>query len=509
MAGQQATLTFGGDAQALQRAAKQAVEATTGVADSAADGAKKMSDASGESKSLGDKLGNLGAFAGGVTDAMDQFGGSLQSVIDFSRRGEQQALELARAQQAVKQASKDERQAVEDYQQAQEDVNQSVIDGRQAIRNYHQALTDAKRGVVDVESAQIAAEEALLDVTDAQNDLTKAIRENGEGSMEAKRAAIDLKKAQLDGKTAAVDLEDAQGAIAQANIDATQAQQEQRQATRDGVAASLNMEQAMIDQKNATLDMKEALRDANPTGWDKAAKELAAYSGVASSAIGTIGIIVMAITSLTSVTWSWSAAVAIATAPVTLIIIAVLALTAAVVYIATQTTWFQDVWHWAWSNIKEAASSALNWVKNTASSVTDFLTAIPRRVGDAFAAVANFITAPFRAAFNAVSDAWNNTVGRLSWSVPDWIPGIGGNSVSAPRLPKFHSGGRVPGAPGSEMLAILQAGETVLPASGGGAPVQVVIRSDGTHAGELLLALFQSAIEVRGGNVQTVAGGAW
>lgn len=41
-------------------------------------------------------------------------------------------------------------------------------------------------------------------------------------------------------------------------------------------------------------------------------------------------------------------------------------------------------------------------------------------------------------------------------------------------IPQFHSGGVMPGAPGSEGLALLQAGETILPpGAGGGAPVVI------------------------------------
>lgn len=88
--------------------------------------------------------------------------------------------------------------------------------------------------------------------------------------------------------------------------------------------------------------------------------------------------------------------------------------------------------------------------------------------------VASGIAGAFRTAFNFIADAWNSTVGRLSWSVPGWIPGIGGAHVSAPRIPRFHTGGVVPGAPGSEMLAVLQAGERVIPAGRSGGATTVV-----------------------------------
>lgn len=137
----------------------------------------------------------------------------------------------------------------------------------------------------------------------------------------------------------------------------------------------------------------------------------------------------------------------------------------------------------------------------------DFFRDLPGRIVGALSTIADGISRPFRAAFNAVSQAWNNTVGRLSWSVPGWVPGIGGSSVSAPRLPYFHQGGVVPGPPGSELLAVLQAGERVIPANQAGAPTVIEIRSGGSRLDDLLVELLADAVSRRGGNVQAVLGG--
>jgi hypothetical protein len=159
--------------------------------------------------------------------------------------------------------------------------------------------------------------------------------------------------------------------------------------------------------------------------------------------------------------------------------------------------WFRDVLWGKW--IKGAWDAILN----KAVSVQTWLRGMPGRLRAAFAVVALAISAPFRAAFNRISDAWNNTVGRLSWTVPSWVPDLGGNSIGAPQLPKFHSGGVVPGAAGSEMLAILQAGETVTPAGGSGEMVHVTVRLDS----DVLIEALTRGVRRRGGNVQLVLGG--
>jgi phage-related protein len=160
-------------------------------------------------------------------------------------------------------------------------------------------------------------------------------------------------------------------------------------------------------------------------------------------------------------TWAavqWVLNAALTANPIGIIIVGIGLLVAAIVWIATKTTWFQTAWKYAWGGIKSVAMGVWNWLKD-----------LPGRIGSVFVKVAEFISRPFRAAFNMVANAWNNTVGRLRFTVPNWVPGIGGNTIAAPTLPtfKFHSGGRVPGVPGQEVMAVLQAGERVVPNGGG------------------------------------------
>jgi hypothetical protein len=50
-----------------------------------------------------------------------------------------------------------------------------------------------------------------------------------------------------------------------------------------------------------------------------------------------------------------------------------------------------------------------------------------------------------RSAFNFVADIWNNTVGKLSFRVPSWVPVIGGKGFDVPDIPRFAGGGTVYG----------------------------------------------------------------
>jgi len=187
----------------------------------------------------------------------------------------------------------------------------------------------------------------------------------------------------------------------------------------------------------------------------------------------------------------WLLNIALNANPIGLVVLAIAILIGIIVLIAKKTTWFQDIWRVTWT-----------FVKKIAGNVWDWLTKLPARLGAAFSKVAGFITAPFRAAFNFVADAWNNTIGSLSWSVPSWVPMIGGSSISVPKLPHFHQGGVVPGRPGAEVLGVLKAGETVIPAGGGGGTI--TIRSGGGRLNDAIVEIIANAVRQSGPGVINV-----
>ncbi|CAB4138689.1 hypothetical protein UFOVP335_7 [uncultured Caudovirales phage] len=45
--------------------------------------------------------------------------------------------------------------------------------------------------------------------------------------------------------------------------------------------------------------------------------------------------------------------------------------------------------------------------------------------------------------FNGIASAWNNTVGKLSFKVPSWVPGFGGKGFEVPNIPMLADGGIV------------------------------------------------------------------
>jgi hypothetical protein len=68
--------------------------------------------------------------------------------------------------------------------------------------------------------------------------------------------------------------------------------------------------------------------------------------------------------------------------------------------------------------------------------------------------------------FNGIASAWNNTVGKISFKAPSWVPGFGGKGFSVPNIPMLAQGGIVT----SPTLAMIgEAGpEAVVPLSRAG-----------------------------------------
>lgn len=434
-------LTFAGDSSQLQK--------ETATASTSAD---KMADSVQQSSSrMGKAWAGTHTSAEFLAEGISNLGSGIQAVTDLSRDSEIRADRLARANNDVAQAAAD--------------VQQAMQDSAQALLDWSQAGRDTAQAAIDVEQAQLDAEAA-------QQDYNAAVKEFGPKSLEARQALIDQKQANED--------------LAQAQMDAKQAELDQQQALLDTT-------QSTIDAKSATIDLNETRREAvPPSGLQEWTEKLSGIAPVALTAMGAIQLmstssaasaVASGAASAASGVWTgvqWLLNAAFWASPITWIVAGIIALIAVIVLIATKTTWFQDIWRVVWGGIKTAAKAVADWfsgpfagffvrtwdaIVDKAKMVQDYFRSIPERIKAALSGVADAVSWPFRTGFNMVSTAWNNTVGKLSWTIPSWVPIVGGNTISAPKLPKFHEGiDRVPGVPGQEMLAILEAGERVIPA---------------------------------------------
>lgn len=105
----------------------------------------------------------------------------------------------------------------------------------------------------------------------------------------------------------------------------------------------------------------------------------------------------------------------------------------------------KEVFTAVWNKImwvKDKIVDAFNTVKDAIKTVIDKFISIKDKIGDAFSTIGDAIKAPFKTAFNWIADGWNKTLGKLSFTIPDWIPGIGGKKFDMPDMPKLYKGVR-------------------------------------------------------------------
>lgn len=333
------------------------------------------------------------------------------------------------------------------------------VDVMQATEDMAQATRDAKQASLDSEQAAIDLTQARLDEKTALQEYNAAVKEHGKGSDEARQAQIDLKQAGLDVK----------------------------QATEDSAQATRDAAQANIDAKTAQVDLNDAMHEANPPQLQEWADKLGLITPLLTAVVGVTSLV-------TAAQWAWNAATL--ASPVTWIVLGIVALVAVIALLVWKWDWVKEKGMAAWRGITSAGEKAWKWLGKAAGWI-----------GDAFSKIGGSISRPFIAGFNKISDAWNSTVGSLSWTVPGWIPGIGGNSISVPDLPRFHTGGKVPGAPGTEVPIMAMAGETVsLPGRDTGGDTRVIVYLDS----DVLIDAIARGVTRRGGrgggNVQLVLG---
>jgi hypothetical protein len=275
-------------------------------------------------------------------------------------------------------------------------------------------------------------------------------------------------------------------------------------------------------------------------GWTKAGLAAAA-SAVKFVAIKTAQLAIRTATML------WAAAqavlnVALSANPIGLIIIAVVALAAGIVLLWKKSDTFRrivtgafnavwgavkDVFGWTkrnWPLLLGILTGPIGWavlaitknwdkIKAGGVKVWDWIKSLPGKISGAFSKIATIISAPYKAGFNLIAKFWNNTVGRLHFTVPPWVPGLGGKGFSFPQLPYLAKGGHITGAGmamvgerGPEVVH-LPAGATVSPLSRAGGGGEVKVTFDFRGADQEMHKLLRKLVRVEGqGDVQVAFG---
>ena len=114
-----------------------------------------------------------------------------------------------------------------------------------------------------------------------------------------------------------------------------------------------------------------------------------------------------------------------------------------------------------WNGLTDGITSARNWVEGKINEVVMFAIGLPGRISNSFSGMWDGIKDAFRGALNWIIDKWNDFGFKFPTIDVPLIGKVGGWSFDTPNIPRFHTGGVVPGTPGREVGAMLMPGETV------------------------------------------------
>jgi hypothetical protein len=148
--------------------------------------------------------------------------------------------------------------------------------------------------------------------------------------------------------------------------------------------------------------------------------------------------------------------------PITLIVIGIAALVAGLVIAYKKFEGFRNL-----------VDSVFSFIKTAVSGGFDF-----------FKGYLDFVLGIYKGIFNGVAKIWNNTVGKLSFKVPSWVPSLGGKGFDVPDIPMLAEGGIVT----SPTLAMIgeRGPEAVVPLDryrgGGGGDIYVTVQGGDPNA---------------------------
>jgi uncharacterized protein YoxC len=190
--------------------------------------------------------------------------------------------------------------------------------------------------------------------------------------------------------------------------------------------------------------------------------------------------------------------ISLLTSPITWIILGIIALIAIIVLMITH-----------WNTVKAVIGDVGRFIKQIWGDIWGFLSGIFAKIGNAVSSVWDGLGNGLKAALNAVIGVLNHGIDAINALIHgiNWLPGV--NIHDIPHIPRLHTGGIVPGSAGREMLAVLQAGEQVIPAGGGrggggGMTLQVSASADSAVATMFQSLVRQNKIQLVDSNGQRV-----
>jgi hypothetical protein len=299
------------------------------------------------------------------------------------------------------------------------------------------SLTKAQEGAALAMDIAAATGKPLSAVTDA---MAKAYGGNTKALAKLDPKLKDLIKGGLDAEGAMSVLADTFGGAASTKANTAEGQFQRLKVSLDETKETIGA---------ALLPIIEKVLPFLTQMGNWASENTAVFLTVA----GVIGGIAAAIVLVNGAMTAWTAATTAFTAvqtafnavmamnPIVLIVVGIGLLVAALVIAYKKFDGFRAVVDSVFKFIKGAVTGSIDVIKGYFSTLLGF----------------------YKGIFNGIASLWNNTVGKLSFKVPSWVPGFGGKGFEVPNIPMLANGGIVTGP---TLAMIGEAGpEAVIPLS--------------------------------------------
>lgn len=167
-------------------------------------------------------------------------------------------------------------------------------------------------------------------------------------------------------------------------------------------------------------------------------------NGVVSAFTGVQQTLMGVTKTATGVQWLWN--VALTANPIGIVVAAIAALVAGLVLFFTKTETGRKIWETTWGFIKTSVSTVWDVVKGTFDKVMTFITGLPDKIKNVGTFMWDGLKLGLKTVLNWISNAWNGFASAFSFTIPDWVPVVGGKKWELPHMPTFAGGGPISGA---------------------------------------------------------------
>ncbi|MEC4838178.1 phage tail protein [Mycobacteroides chelonae] len=181
--------------------------------------------------------------------------------------------------------------------------------------------------------------------------------------------------------------------------------------------------------------------------------------------------------------------------PIGLIVVAVGALVAGIIYAYQHSERFRAIVDAAWKAIKIAAEAVVKWFMDTAwpmlkrvwegigdgwnwlvtkasevwtgvrekfTAMVTFVKGLPGAITNAAKGMWDGLKNGLLDALRWIADKWNRMTDALSFTIPEWIPEIGGKQWHLPKAPQFDIGGYTGNVPVNRIAGVVHGDEFVI-----------------------------------------------